>query len=70
MRIPIYNTFEELLLAVVVEEPEKYGYDFGRWTGARLAIHLEKETGIKLSGSQISRILQKKAVRPCGFSSR
>ncbi len=43
------------------EEPLKYGYEFGKWTAARLATHLEKETGIKLSGSQVSRILQKKS---------
>ncbi len=31
-----------------------------RWTAARLAEHLEKETGIKLSGSQVRRILRRK----------
>ncbi len=35
------------------------GYEFGRWTGKRLSEHLEKETGIKLSKSQISRILSR-----------
>lgn len=55
------KAYEELLLVTIEEDPENYGYDFGRWTAARLALHLEKETGIKLSGSQISRILQKKS---------
>jgi transposase len=50
----------ELLLRLIEKEPEEYGYKFGRWTAARLASHLEKETGIKLSGSQIRRILERK----------
>jgi len=52
--------YEDLLLEIIEEEPAKHSYDFGRWTAARLAKHLEKETGIKLSGSQVSRILQRK----------
>ena len=47
----------ELLLEIVEKEPQELGYEFGRWTGKRLSEHLEKETGIKLSKSQISRIL-------------
>ena len=62
------KAYEELLLATIEEEPENHGYDFGRWTAARLAIHLEKETGIKLSGSQISRILQKKSTFTFGLN--
>lgn len=50
----------ELLLEVVEKEPQELGYEFGRWTGKRLSEHLEKETGIKLSKSQISRILSRK----------
>ncbi len=42
------------------QEPKGLGDEFGRWTGARLAEHLEKETGIKLSGSQVRRILKRK----------
>ncbi len=49
----------KLLLEVVEKEPQDLGYEFGRWTGKRLADHLEKETGIKLSKSQVSRILAK-----------
>ena len=52
--------YVEKLLEIVDKEPSKYGYEFGRWTAARLAIHLEKETGIKLSSSQIRRILKQK----------
>ena len=42
------------------KQPEELGYEFGRWTGKRLSEHLEKETGIKLSKSQIARILKKR----------
>ena len=52
--------YEKLLLKTIDKTPEKYGYEFGRWTAARLATYLEQVTGIKLSGSQISRILHKK----------
>ena len=51
---------ENLLLETIEKDPEKYGYEFGRWTAARLATYLAKITGIKLSGSQITRILHKK----------
>ena len=49
----------ELLLEIVDKEPKEFGYEFGRWTGKRLSEHLEKETGIKLTKSQISRILSR-----------
>jgi transposase len=49
-----------LLLDVIDKEPQEFGYEFGRWTAKRLATHLEQETGIQLSGSQIRRILQKR----------
>lgn len=52
--------YEKLLLETIDKTPEEYGYEFGRWTAARLATYLEEVTGIKLSGSQISRILHKK----------
>jgi transposase len=52
--------YETMLIDTIDKEPEEYGYEFGRWTAARLATHLEKVTGIKLSSSQISRILHKK----------
>ena len=50
----------EILLEIVEKEPHELGYEFGRWTGKRLSEHLEKETGIKLSKSQIARILKRK----------
>ena len=50
----------ELLLEVDELAPSKLGYEFGRWTTGRLSTYLFQQTGIKLSGKQISRILQKK----------
>lgn len=52
--------YEDLLLEVIDKEPAEYGYKFGRWTSARLATYLEMITGIKLSGSQVRRILSRK----------
>lgn len=49
-----------LLLETVEVEPEKYGYEFGRWTTARLAIYLGEKTGIYLSSTQVRRILKSK----------
>jgi transposase len=54
------ESYINLLLDVIDKEPTDLGYEFGRWTGERLSIHLEKETGIKLSKSQVVRILKKK----------
>jgi transposase len=51
----------ELLLETVERPPKELGYEFGRWTGERLSTYLEQQTKIKLSGKQISRILQKKS---------
>jgi transposase len=49
-----------LLLKTVDQDPSDLGYDFGRWTAQRLAIYLETQTGIKLSCSQVRRILTQK----------
>lgn len=50
----------KLLLETVEKEPSEFGYEFGRWTGERLATYLAEQTGIQLSGSQIRRILKRK----------
>src|ERR687886_407211 len=52
--------YEKILIDTIEKAPEEYGYEFGRWTAARLATYLEKVTGIKLSGSQVRRILERK----------
>lgn len=41
------------------------GYEFGRWTGERLATYLAQKTGIQLTGTQVRRIL-KKSMLTCG----
>jgi hypothetical protein len=50
----------KLLLETVEKPPEELGYEFGRWTANRLATYLEEKTGIKLSSSQVRRILEQK----------
>ena len=52
----------DLLLNVVGKAPTELGYEFGRWTTARLSTYLEEQIGIKLSSKQIGRILQKKSM--------
>lgn len=54
------DEYIDLLLKTVDQEPEEFGYEFGRWTAERLSTHLEKETGIKISSGQIRRILKSK----------
>lgn len=49
-----------LLQDVVEKAPSEFGYEFGRWTANRLSIYLLQQTGVQISGKQISRILQKK----------
>ena len=50
----------EILLETIEKEPSELGYEFGRWSAQRLAEYLKEKTGIKLSGSQVRRILAKK----------
>jgi transposase len=56
----VTDKYIEILLETIDKEPEKLGYEFGRWTAQRLATYLEKITGIQLSGSQVRRILEQK----------
>ena len=46
----VTKEYENLLLEIIEKEPTEYGYEFGRWTAARLATYLESATGIKLMG--------------------
>jgi transposase len=50
----------ELLMSTIEKLPSELGYEFGRWTAARLATYLMEKTGIELSGEQVRRILLKK----------
>jgi transposase len=52
-----------LLLEIIDQEPSDLGYEFGRWSGERLATYLSEKTGIELSGSQVRRILKRKKYR-------
>jgi len=54
------SRYLKILLKTIDKSPEEFGYEFGRWTAQRLATYLEEKTGIKLSGSQIRRILTQK----------
>ncbi len=54
------DEYISILLKTVDQDPLDLGYDFGRWTAQRLATYLENQTGIKLSGSQVRRILAQK----------
>ena len=54
------NKYIEILLKTVDKEPRELGYKFGRWSAKRLATYLEEITKIKLSGSQVRRILERK----------
>ena len=56
----VTKEYENLLLEVIEKNPDECGYEFGRWTSARLAKYLELKTGIKLSSSQVRRILDRK----------
>lgn len=56
----VTKEYKELLLEVIEKDPVEYGYEFGRWTAVRLATYLETATGIKLSGPQVRRILERK----------
>lgn len=62
------DEYIELLLKIVEQEPFELGYEFGKWTAARLATYLEIQTGIKLSGAQVRRILVKKSTFTFGQS--
>lgn len=54
------DEYINLLLEVVEKSPQEVGYEFGSWSGERLATYLATSTGIQLSGSQVRRILKKK----------
>jgi transposase len=56
----VTKEYIELLMQIIEKEPSDLGYEFGRWSTARLATYLTEVTGIGLSGEQVRRILQKK----------
>ena len=56
----VTEEYIQLLMKVIEIEPSELGYEFGRWTGARLSTYLAEQTGIELSSSQVRRILKEK----------
>ena len=46
----VNSAYIQLLIATVEKEPKDLGYEFGRWTGERLATYLAEKTGIRLTG--------------------
>ena len=56
----VTEEYIEKLTEIIIKEPEEFGYEFGRWTVARLSTHMEKETGILLGNTQLRNILKKK----------
>ncbi|WP_169217509.1 winged helix-turn-helix domain-containing protein [Brasilonema sp. UFV-L1] len=49
---------------MVAKKPSGFGYEFRRWTLEQLATYTAQQTGIKLIGKQVRRILeQKKTLR-------
>lgn len=39
------DEYINILLETLEKDPQELGYEFGRWTGQRLAVHLETITG-------------------------
>lgn len=56
----VTDKYIQLLMQVIEQEPSELGYEFGRWTGERLATYLAQQTGIEISGASIRRILKEK----------
>lgn len=54
------SEYINFLMETIEKDPIELGYEFGRWSTARLATYLAKVTGIELSGEQVRRILNKK----------
>ncbi len=53
------RTYRTLLRKTALRSPRTYGYLFLTWSAARLAAHLEEETGTVLSAAQVRRLLKK-----------
>ncbi len=58
----VTEDYIQLLINLINTAPKSLGYEFDRWTGERLALHLNQATGIHLSGTQVRRILKQKKV--------
>ncbi|MEB3252123.1 MAG: helix-turn-helix domain-containing protein [Cyanobacteriota bacterium] len=54
----VTDAYLDRLFQVVSQKPQDLGYGFKTWSQQKLANHMEQETGIKLSASQLGRILR------------
>ncbi len=54
----VTDAYLDRLFQVVSQKPHDLGYPFKTWSQQKLANHMEQETGIKLSASQLGRILR------------
>ncbi len=54
----VTDAYLDRLFQVVSQKPHALGYPFKTWSQQKLANHMEQETGIKLSASQLGRILK------------
>ena len=54
------NQYIDLLMETIEKNPGELGYEFGRWSTARLATYLTEVTVIELGGEQVRRILKRK----------
>ena len=54
----VTEAYLDRLFQVAAQKPGDFGYSFKTWSQQKLANHLEQETGIKLSASQLGRILR------------
>ncbi|GGA30376.1 helix-turn-helix domain-containing protein [Okeania sp. KiyG1] len=52
----------QLLIEVSKKSPHQLGFECQYWSGERLANYLAEKTGIKLSGTQVRRILKQKKI--------
>jgi transposase len=57
------DTYRQKLEEVIDKEPKELGYDFAVWTIDRLRLHMEKETGIRLSESRLRALIKRQGYR-------
>jgi transposase len=51
------------LLGLVNSTPDRYGYSFSVWTAGRMAEHMARKTGKRVSGQRVALLL-----RGCGYA--
>src|SRR5574341_1234754 len=57
------QSYRDLLAEVIEQDPLELGYGFTFWTAGRLLAHMEKVTGVRLSGNRFRALLKQ-----CQFS--